>query len=287
MNVVPPERTGQVVRDGGRRVGWAEWGPLDGSPVLFCTGAAMTSSLGFGAEVLSQLGVRLVCVDRAGLGRSDPDPHKSFASYTGDVAAVLDQLAIPRLPIVGFSQGAPFALALLACATRIALVAGQDELAHPRMRPMLRPEIAELVDQIAADPVSFEAAMHTRVDAEGMWELVMGMCAPHDRAIYGAEGFADAYRRTLDEGFAQGPAGYVRDLALALGPWPRPPEDIAVPVDLWYGLLDESPVHSPDAGATLATRFPQARLHQLAGEGSSLLWTRAEEILRSLWRDSH
>ncbi|MGN6111339.1 MAG: alpha/beta fold hydrolase [Kofleriaceae bacterium] len=277
-----PAARGLHVIHRGRRIGWSEWGDERGRPVVFCTGAGMTSSMGFGAAALDGLGVRLLCIDRAGLGRSEPDPDKSFASYAADVAAVLDHLGIARPAVVGFSQGAPFALALAAHASRIALVAGQDELAHPAIRAQLHPEVAGMVDAIAADAAGFAEAFAARVDAAGLWALIIGMSAPTDRAIYDQPAFAAAYQQTLGEGFARGPAGYVQDLVLAMQPWPMAPERIEVPVDLWYGALDTSPVHSPDLGTTLAARLPRATRRVVAGEGGSLLWTRAAEILGAL-----
>jgi pimeloyl-ACP methyl ester carboxylesterase len=278
-----PERTAQIRRDG-RQVGWSEWGPVAGRPVVYCSGAATSSSLGFGLDALNTLGVRLLCVDRAGLGRSHADPDKSAASFAADVFAVLDHLGLPRVSVVGFSQGAPFALALAPRASRLALVAGQDELASPAVRPRLHPDIDAMVAAIEADRAAFEATLAARADAQGMFDLVLALSSPHDRAIYGEPAFAAAYRRSLDEGFAQGAGGYVRDVVVAMSPWRHRPEDVTVHVDLWYGLLDVSPVHSPDFGTTLHGRFPSAQLHQLADEGSSLLWTRAPEILSSLVR---
>jgi len=278
-----PDRRGHIPR-GARRIGWTEWGPSAGTPVVFCAGAGTSSSLGFGADVLAELGLRLRCVDRAGLGRSDPDPDKTLASYAADVRAVLADDGLAAAPVIGFSQGAPFAVALAGAgvATSIALVSPQDELAHPRLRPLLHPEIAALVDAIARDRAGFEAALGARADADGMWRLVVDMSAPIDRARYTEPGFAAAYRQALAEGFAHGPAGYVRDLVLALAPWSTRPEEVACPVELWCGALDTSLVHSPDAGATLATRFRDVRRHVLPDEGGSLLWTRSREILASL-----
>jgi len=246
----------------------------------------MTSSLGFGADSVRELGLRLVCIDRAGLGRSQPDPDKSFESYAGDVQAVLRAEGMARPPVVGFSQGAPFAVALAGAGlvSAVALVAGQDELAHPLTRPKLNSDVARMVEAIEADRAGFESSFASQVDAAGLWSLVLGMSAPSDRAIYSEPEFAAAYRQSLDEGFAQGPGGYVRDLTLAMSRWPTQPEDIALPVGLWYGALDTSPVHSPDFGATLKARFPNATLHSLAWEGGSLLWTRAREILLELSR---
>lgn len=268
----------------GRRIGWTEWGDSQGTPVLFCTGAAMTSSFGFGGRAARALGLRVLCIDRAGLGRSDPDPHKTFATYAGDVEAVLRAEGIDQPAVVGFSQGAPFALALAdaSLVRAVALVAGTDELAHPGMRSLLVPEVAAMVDAVEADSIAFEREFATRADAEGMWSLVLGMSAPVDRAIYEEPAFASAYRQSLREGFAHGPAGYVRDLTLATARWPMQPETITVPVRLWYGALDTSPVHSPDLGATLDARFPHSVRRVLPDEGASLLWTKSSDILRDL-----
>ena len=46
--VSPPERRETLRLPDGRALAWSEWGPPDGSPVLFCTGAALSGRLGFG-----------------------------------------------------------------------------------------------------------------------------------------------------------------------------------------------------------------------------------------------
>ena len=75
------------------------------------------------------------------------------------------------------------------------------------------------------------------------------------------------------------------DLPAAREPWLVEPERISVKVDLWYGGADTSTVHSPDFGATLAARLPNASLTVEPQEGGSLLWTRARDILE--WLKSH
>ncbi len=283
FGIAAPDRVDHLEHQD-RRVGWAEWGERGGAPILFCTGAAMTSSLAFGSDVVRELGVRLVCIDRAGLGRSSPDPEKSFERWADDVAAVLSALHIARPRVIGFSQGAPFALALAArdLASAVAIVSGTDELAHPRMRPLLDPGLTAMIDAIESDPAGFEADLASRADAGGMLSLVIGMSSPHDRRVYEDPAFRAAYRASLAFGFAQGAEGYARDVVLAMARWPMQPEDISVPVRLWYGALDASPVHSPDLGATLAARFPNAALRSLSDEGGSLLWTRSRDILRDV-----
>ena len=266
----------------GRRLAWAQWGPEGGRPVLFCPGAGTSGSLGFGADLLPGLGARLLAVDRPGLGWSSPHPGKTLDTWVDDVRQLVAHLGTDDLATVGFSQGAPFAVALAGAglASSVALVAGQDDM--PTVRAALAPEVRELVDAVAADPSAVQAHIASVADADWLWTVVADTSGPRDRAFYTDPAFAPAFRQALAEGFRQGPDGYARDLVTALGPWPYRPEDVGVPVDLWYGGLDTSPVHSPDAGRTLAARFPAGRRHLLPDEGSSLLWTRAGEVLAAV-----
>lgn len=64
----------------GRRLAWCEWGPEDGLSVLFCTGAVMSRWLGFGVSALEALNLKLIAMDRPGLGLSDSHPHNTFVS---------------------------------------------------------------------------------------------------------------------------------------------------------------------------------------------------------------
>jgi pimeloyl-ACP methyl ester carboxylesterase len=270
----------------GRLLAWTAWGPAGGRPVLFCPGAGTSGALGFGADHLDGLGVRLVGLDRPGLGRSSPRPGRTLADWCDDVARFVDDQAGGRhdVRVVGFSQGAVFAAALAGAGVvaAAALVSGQDDL--PAVREHLVPEVRGMVDAVAEDPEGFERSVPRWAGPDLLWELTVSTSSPVDAARYTAADFAPAYRAALAEGFAQGPAGYARDLVLALAPWPTPPERITVPVDLWYGGLDASTVHSPDHGRTLAGRLPRGRLHLLPDEGGSLLWTRSRDILVELIR---
>ncbi|WP_433345726.1 alpha/beta fold hydrolase [Microtetraspora malaysiensis] len=282
--VSAPDLLGETELPDGRTLGWAQWGPPEGIPVLFFSGAAMGRGLGFGADALGRLGARLIAVDRPGLGASAPLPGRTLESWAADVAHLAERLELPEYGIVAFSQGAPFALA---CAEAglpkaVAVVSGQDDLTHPAFADLLEPGLADLLRAVAADPEGFEKEFAREADAAMMWRLVVGTSSDVDLAVYTDPDFAAVYRASLEEGFRQGPTGYVRDLVLAFGRWPFDPSLITVPVDLWYGAHDASSVHSPDRGAELARRIPASRRHLLPEAGGSLLWTHAEEILASL-----
>nr|WP_262401883.1 alpha/beta fold hydrolase [Actinomadura sp. CNU-125] len=261
MRVDTPARLGETRLPDGRVLGWAEWGPPDGVPVLLCPGAATSRRLGFGTDVVDALGVRLISVDRPGLGVSTP--AADVRRFADDVRRVVPDR--PRM--VGNSQGAPFALACAAAGvvSALAVVSGADEVAAPEFAPVLPADLRRLVEKTASDPSAAEKHFAT-LDADAMWNMVMAGSPASDLAVYRHPVFADAYRRALDEGFAQGADGYARDTVLAMGRWPIALSEITVPVDLWYGAEDTS--HSPDNGAFLATRIPGAHRHVVPDIGA-------------------
>ena len=276
-----PARLGEIALSDGRLLGWAEWGPPDGTPVLLCPGAATSRWLGFGAGLVEALGVRLVSVDRPGLGVSTPAPGRTFSDFAGDVRQLCVRRGLERPAVVGNSQGAPFALACAAegVASALAVVSGADEVARPECASVLNADLRGLVERTACDPAGAEE-FFAGFTADAMWDMVMAGSPGCDLAVYQDPDFAAGYRRALDEAFAQGPAGYARDTVLAMGRWPFALDEIAVLVDIWYGEQDTS--HSPDNGALLAARVPGARRHVVPGIGGALLWTHAEPILTCL-----
>jgi pimeloyl-ACP methyl ester carboxylesterase len=282
LELSAPARRGQVPVAPARRMAWSEWGPADGAPVLFSPGAATSSSLGFAAGALERLGARLIAVDRPGLGGSDAAPDRTLLDGAADVRALAAALSLERPAIVGFSQGAPLALACAAAGavSAVAVVSGTDELAGPALRGMLPPELGQQLDLAEADPPAAEALFRGMTPAMLM-EMVLG--SPEvDLAVYREPAFAAAFAAALDEGFVQGPDGFARDTLLAMQRWPFEPAEIRAPVHLWYGRLDGSPLHSLDLGASLARRIPGAARTVIEGAGGAILWTHGGEILAAL-----
>jgi pimeloyl-ACP methyl ester carboxylesterase len=169
-------------------------------------------------------------------------------------------------------------------------VSGQDELSHPSIKPLLHPDVAQMIAAVEQDAAAFEQHFSHIATWDGLWQLIINMSAERvpegisfaARTLYLSDSFTHAYQRCLQEGFSQGAEGYARDLVNAMSAWSFALENIRVPVDLWYGGLDTSPVHSPDFGVTLAARLPQATHILDPNEGGSILWTRSRDILSKL-----
>jgi pimeloyl-ACP methyl ester carboxylesterase len=282
LELSAPERRGAFDVAPHRRFAWSEWGPADGAPVLLSPGAGTSGSLGFATGALARIGVRLIAFDRPGLGGSDPSPDRTLIDGASDVRALSAKLALERPAIVGFSQGAPLALACAAtgAVSAAAVVSGTDELAAPGFRAAFPPPLQHQLELAETDPPALEA-MHRAMTPAMLIDMVNG--SPEvDLAVYRHPAFAPAFAAAVNEAFVRGSDGFARDTLLAMQRWPFDPAEIRVPVHLWYGSLDGSPFHSPDQGASLARRIPGAARTVIEGAAGAILWTHGEEILAAL-----
>jgi pimeloyl-ACP methyl ester carboxylesterase len=279
-----PERTAKLSLQNGRRLAWSEWGPETGQPILFISGAGTAGSLGFGADCLDELNIRLIAPDRPGLGGSDPDPGKTLQSVADDFADLIGHLGAGAIPVAAVSQGVPFALALAAGGpvSRLAVVSGQDELSRPEFFCRLPDQLQQMVRDAKHNPDALIAMLEGFADPDSFLEFIISTSSELDQAVYSSEPFHSAFKSALERGFAQGPTGYALDTVAAMGPWAFNWDAITCPVDLWYGGKDASPVHSPDSGALMASRLKHANRHFFEDEGGSLLWTRSRDILKAL-----
>src|SRR5215213_8734580 len=96
----------------GRALAYVERGAEDGTPVIVSHGTPGSRLARHpDPEIYERHGVRAVAYDRPGYGRSDPQPGRSVADATADIAAIADELGFDRFAVVGGSGGAPHALA--------------------------------------------------------------------------------------------------------------------------------------------------------------------------------
>ena len=114
--IEPPRHEG-VIRVGRRRVlGYAEYGDPDGRLVLWhhgTPGARRQIPL-TARRAADRLAIRLVCVERPGVGDSTNHRYACIRDWADDAEVVVDELGHDRFAAVGLSGGGPYALACAA-----------------------------------------------------------------------------------------------------------------------------------------------------------------------------
>src|SRR3954465_14232198 len=97
------------LRDG-RRLGYAEWGGLGGPPVLYFHGWPGSRLEGrLADEAARGEGVRLIALDRPGMGLSDYQPRRRLVDWPDDVLQLATALGLERFAVLGISGGGPYA----------------------------------------------------------------------------------------------------------------------------------------------------------------------------------
>lgn len=258
-----------TLRDG-RRLCFIEYGPADGPAVLYFHGAG-ASALAHppGDAGADDLGVRLLAVERPGIGGSDPKPGRRLTDWPQDVAELVDALGIDRFSVLGWSAGGPHALACAAALPdRIAacgVLFGAVALDWPDWRDGVADEMLPFLETILASPATLrELLVPMTEDAEAFSlmfvERDLSSASLLDDAEVVGQVRADARRA-----FAQGPDAMLRDCELIYSTWDFDVADICLPVTLLYGSEDTT---CPVAwGAHLARRIPTADLVVIDGVG--------------------
>lgn len=266
----------------GRVLAGASCGPEDGRPVLFVAGAATGKSMIFGADHLYEARIRLLTMDRPGIGDSTPHAARTLQSTAADYQTVARAvLGEDPHTVVANSQGAVFALALAVNSQvdRLMLVSPADEVAYPDIHAMLPPEATALADLAQNQPAE-AAAVLQGFSARAMEDMVIGNAGTVDKTFFRSEPFLSRYRRALGEGFGNGGDGYVRDTLLAMRAWDLNLDAIRCSVEVLFGEQDRG--HSPDHGQTLTGRIPGATRSVFPNAGGALLWTHAPTILATI-----
>ncbi len=265
---------GSVTLPDGRLFAYADYGPLSGTPILYCHGFPSCSlEAGLLAPVLAAEGARLIAPDRPGYGRSSPHKGRTLKSFADDVAVLLDTLGLGSVAVVGVSGGGPYALSLLAHmpqrVTRSALVgalgppealrACRDEL-FPLVRGALHlADIGPIVAPLVAWPVTRFLRLRGRM------RLGTRLASAADREVLADPAVLDVLVAAQYEGLRRGALAAVQDLLLYVRPWDFSLADIASDCTLWQGAADR--IVPARMAREIAARVVRARLRLIEGEG--------------------
>ena len=281
-----PRLDGTLALPGGRRIGLAEFGAREG-PVLFSFHAGMSSRLDAAwADAAGRChGVRVIGLDRPGIGRSDPRPDWCLSDWPGDVSAVADALGVDRFAVVGWSSGGVYALACAAAIPqRLRGVGVIACLAPVGVRELGRfdrgftflarraPVVLRAVGALVAGGLR-AAVVHPSV--VGRASRVVGEADGRVVADLGVQALVPFH-----EAFRPGSKGVIYDEVLVIEPWGFDLEDLTSVVHLWQGDADR--FASPAEARSLAEHLPHGVLHEYPGEGHFLAYTHASEIVTVL-----
>lgn len=290
--LMAPFVEGTVGVAGGRRLGFAEFGDPHGRPVLWMHGTpGARRQIPQAARVASaELGVRLIGVDRPGVGGSTAHMHTSISAATTDVVHLLDRLGVREFAMLGLSGGGPYVLGCAAALPHRMRVGGVLGGVAPTVGADAAP------GGVTALAGTFSTALTTlRVPLSwalaGMFWTARPFAVPAlalyarfspepDRRLFARPEMRAMFLDDLLTGGGPGLRAPVYDVVLFGRAWGFALSDVRVPVHWWHGDADH--IVPLSHGEHCVRRLPNAELHVVAGESHLGTLSRAESILGSL-----
>ncbi len=287
-----PRLEGSVAVRGGRRLSYAEFGAPNGAAVFWLHGTpGGRRQIPIEARMFAEENdVRLIGIDRPGIGTSTPHLYENVLDWTGDLEMLVDNLGIDTFRVIGLSGGGPYALAAgVALPHRVhgvgvlggvAPTIGPDAIHGGLVR--IAPYAAPIV-KATRIPLSFALAAVIRAVKPLAGLGLDGYAAVQprgDKELLGRPEFKAMFLDDLINGARFQVGAPLADIILFTRHWGFDAADVKVPVRWWHGDADHI---IPFAhGVHMAQRIPDAVFATIDGESHLGGLGAATEVLQTL-----
>jgi pimeloyl-ACP methyl ester carboxylesterase len=271
-----------------RKLSYIDVGDEKGKVILYFHGvpsAADEWSLWGDEEKIKVLGIRLIAIDRPGVGLSSFHPNRRISDWAKDITHFTDILGIEKFSVFGYSGGGPYAAA---CAALI-----PDRLRSVGMvSSVVSSDKEDLLEGINQGNIQFlKLSIQKPLLFRFLyWQIgLIAKLAPKQylKKALGAFETADAEVFCIPKVHnalfsATGSAkGQQLDTKLVLSPWDFDLKDIQIPVYIWHGGKDQNA--SPAMGRYLERKIANSIMNYSPEEGHiSLIVKNAEHILKKM-----
>lgn len=277
----------QISLKDGRKLGYTEYGYSEGKPVFYFhgfPGSRLDWQFSDPDNCAARAGIRIIAVDRPGMGLSDFKQNREMLDWPDDVTELADQLDFQRFGVMGISGGGPYAAA---CAYKI-----PERLSTTLMVSSMGPFNAPHVKEGLSWTIPGKPSLGRRLllmlfnlglkrDPDKFVIRSKKQFPEPDRLVLDKPEMTKVYIEMLKEAFRSGIRGAYQEAKLYARPWKFRLQDISTRVYLWHGEKDENvPV---SVGHFLADSIPDCQATFLENDAHiSLSGNHINEILNIL-----
>jgi pimeloyl-ACP methyl ester carboxylesterase len=271
-----PRLEGSVAVRGGRRLSFAEFGRPRGAAIVWMHGTpgARRQIPLEAREFAESHDIRIIGVDRPGIGTSTPHLYENVLDWTGDLVELCDVLDIDTLRLIGLSGGGPYALAAGAALPDrvhgvgvlggVAPTQGPDAITGGLVS--LAPYAAPLLT-VGRVPVGVALAAGIRLVRPIAGPIIDAYAAVQprgDKELLARPEFRAMFLDDILNGARFHFGAVLSDVILFTRHWGFEAADVQVPVHWWHGDSDHIIPHAH--GEHMARRLPHARFTTIDGE---------------------
>ncbi|MFX1281742.1 MAG: alpha/beta fold hydrolase [Promethearchaeota archaeon] len=288
--MVETNRENQVFKlSDGRNLGYAESGDVNGKPIFHFHGhPGSRIEIRLFDDKAKEFGLRMISVDRPGLGLSDFKQKRALLDWPDDIIELTDYLGLDKFIVEGISGGGPYALA---CAYKIperlkscGVIAGMGPRNWSKKGMMRVNRIGAFLARRLPFLVKSLIKMEKKVyeDRETMEKFIDSLPEPDMKALKDPQ-VLDTLMVDAKEAFRSGLEGAILEEKLYEKPWGFHLEDISpnLQVYVWHGDMD---VFVPSSfGRKFCELIPNCKGFFYPDEGHlSLGINHLDEILEAL-----
>jgi pimeloyl-ACP methyl ester carboxylesterase len=284
-----PDLEGTIKVAPGRKLSFAEFGRRGTRTIVWLHGTpgARRQIPESVRRAAAELDVRIVGIDRPGIGLSTPHLYGSILDFATDLETALDRLGLDKVTVIGMSGGGPYALAAgRALPDRVAAVGVLGGVAPTRGPDAVEGGLVGIFARIAPLlPV-------LRVPASALLSTFVRLVRPVGPQALGlyARLSTESARRVLHQpefkimflddllgNSRRGVRAPILDVILFTRHWGFTLDDVEVPVEWWHG--DADPIVPLAHAHHCVDRLPKAELTVLRGESHLGGMAQAEHML--------
>ena len=290
--VTRPRLEGSIAVRDGRRLGFAEFGSPHGSAIIWMHGTpGARRQIPVEARAYAdRQGLRIIGIDRPGIGSSTPHVYESVVDWAGDLTMVADTLGIGTMHLIGLSGGGPYVLGAAAALPERVLgvavlggVAPTQGLDAPTGGLVALAARFEPLVSLARVPLGLAMTISLRLLAPlagPALDLYASVQPRGDRELLSRPEFKAMFVDDLLNGSRKQVTAPLSDLILFSRHWGFEAADVKVPVRWWHGDDDHIVPHRH--GEHMVRLLPDAVLRTIEGESHLSGLGLAEEILATL-----
>ncbi|MDL9935998.1 alpha/beta hydrolase [Gordonia sp. ABSL1-1] len=297
LDIARPKIEGSIaVGENKRRIGFAEYGEATGRPMVWLHGTpgARRQIPTEAREHAVTHGIRLIGIDRPGVGSSTPYHYANVAAFADDLAKVVDALGIDEFAVIGLSGGGPYTLAAAHAMPERVVAAGILGGVAPRVGPEaiggglmeLGSFVAPAVE-VAGAPIGkvLSTILGVARPIADPAIRIYGRFSPEaDRAALARPEFRAMFLNDLLHGGRRRMEAPFNDIVAFAHDWGFRVSDVTVPVRWWHGDADH--IVPFEHGEHMVSLLPDAKLFMLPGDSHLSTLNMATDILdeiATLW----
>ncbi|KUH92800.1 alpha/beta hydrolase [Mycobacterium sp. IS-3022] len=270
--------TAEVTTRDGRRLAYVDVGDSNGPLVIHNHGGPSSRlEVRLLADAAAKNGIRLIGVDRPGMGQSSAQKVRSYAGWADDLTAIADAMGYRKFGVTGWSEGGPWALAAAAHIdpTRLGHVSSIAPGSYGAFGNNSAAQYLSKIDAMGGllatrfkpgFQLMYAALGYTaRNLPKGFIKSLRKSVNEYDREMLRRPGVEETFSNAVAECFAHGSDGLVRDAELLYRRWDFDVSRITRPVHLWQGL-DDRLVPDP-INKAVSDAMPGSVWHPVDGAG--------------------